>query len=100
MSGVYGLIRCYSVDVAGQPSKIETDLIDFFEELEEITGKGVSAGVKLLPDGPDRVQITVYQDSGDVSEIFTFPNGLDDTARERVEEWLEFYYEDSEPPIN
>jgi hypothetical protein len=43
------------------------------------------------------VQITLHQDSGDVSEIFTFPNGLDSKARADVEAWLEFYCDDLEP---
>jgi hypothetical protein len=80
--------------MAQQPSRIEDDLLDFFEELEQRAGKDVNTGVKLLPERGGRVQITLYQDSGGISEVFTFPNGLDIKARAAVEAWLEFYYDD------
>lgn len=83
--------------MAEHPSRIEDDLLDFFEDLENRSGKEVPAGVNLLPDGCHRVQITLYQDSGDISEVFTFPNGFDNKARADVEAWLEIYYDDPAP---
>lgn len=83
--------------MALQPLKIEDELLDLFEELELRAGKEVNTGVKLLPDGANRVQITLYQDGGDVSEVFTFPNGLDSKARAEVEAWIDFYKDDPEP---
>ena len=82
--------------MAQQPSGIEADLLNFFEELEETAGKEVNTGVKRLPDSDNKVQITLYQDGGDVSEVFTFPNGLDSKAKADVEAWLEFYSDDPE----